>query len=118
MAFAESMQLVAIKLLTKYGNIVDIEVTTAGNYNPSSGEVDSTIVTHTTKAYIGNFTMAELPQDNVNAHDMKVILSYKDNVTKDDTLMIHGKQYQIINIISVVTQDQLIIQTLQARAIG
>ena len=112
------MKAVAKRLLTKYGDTLSVVVKTAGNYNPSTGAVDGTAVSHETLAYVGNFTMQELPQDNVNGHDMKIIVALDFGVGADDTIMIQSKEYQIINIVSIVTQNKLVIQTLQARAVA
>ncbi len=117
MSFSTNMKKVAVRLLSKYGDTMDVVVKSGGAYNPSTGEVEGTqTITHTI-AYVGNFTLAEQASDNVNSFDMKMIFSLDFALVKDDTVIFAGKELQIINVMSVITQDTMIIQTVQARAV-
>ncbi len=117
MSFASNMQKVAKRLLTKYGDTLSVVVKSGGAYNPVTGEVEGAQTVTDTIAYVGNFTLAEQANDNVNSYDMKIIFALDFTLVKDDTIVFNGKELQIINVMSVITQDTMIIQTVQARAI-
>ena len=111
------MKKVAVKLLIKYGNDVVVDVKSNGVYNPDTGDIDYTSATTPAKAYIGNYTVAELASDNVNAMDMKIIISPDFAIVKDDVLVNEGKTIRVISVRMVTTQNSLIVQELQARAV-
>ncbi len=118
MSFSANMKKVAVRLLNKYGNDIMLVIRSGGVYNPITAETDYIVVNTPARAYVGNFTVDELSSDNVNAMDMKVIISVDTHIIKDDILSIEGNEVQIISVRTVTTQNANIVQILQARAVA
>ena len=99
------------------GNDIELIEVVKGAYNPTTGKDSATVVAHPLKAYVSNFTVEEMDNDNFTIDDFKVMVQTELSINKDWLVAIGGKQMKIINIVLIVNHNKLIVQTLQVRAV-
>lgn len=115
-AFADGAKRLAAKLLSKYGDTIVLTNQYNSVYDPATGDNAYTTAAYNLKGQVTNFTLSELDGDVVQANDLLVIIQTELNITREWKITYLGKDWKIINLSRVRTQDSTIIQKVQIRA--
>ena len=116
-AFANRFIALGKRLISKYGDNIVVVHRYDCVYVPSEGKDVCTEDLYPYKAQISAFTIAEASTDNVSVDDIRMIIPTAALINKEWEVQYDGKVWSIIDIVKVRTQDNTIIQTLQARVL-
>ena len=116
--FHDRMTALADKLIPKYGDDVTLVKKTGQIYNPDTGETTDVATYFNIKGFVDNYTLSEIDDIAVKVDDLRVLVSLNDEVTKDWTMNYLGKEWFVLNVTKIRTQNYTITQELQVRANG
>ena len=116
MSFSSNASANAKRLISKYGDEVILIQRTTLVYDPSSGEEAGTDIMYPTKAQITQYSITEQRSEYVNVGDLLAIVYEPLLITKDWKVNYQQKNWDIISIQAVRSQDNTVIQKLQIRA--
>jgi len=114
-SFSNRMTATALRLLTQYGEPVEVErrYTT---YDPATGAAeDLTPVTFSGFGYPSNYNKSEMDGVTVQADDINLILSMPQEPRLADTITVHGKEYTAISVQLITAQGNDVVYKVQLR---
>jgi len=115
MSFSSNMSKTADKLITKYGEDVELIHRYDCVYDPTTGKEVCSENIYPYKGKVGNYTIAEQSAESINVDDLKVIIQTAVFFNKDWKLEYDSKTYNIIGIRKTIAQDMIITQEFQVR---
>lgn len=110
MSFGTEMQAVAKELLTEFGEVVTVTVTTGGSYDPTTSSV--TGATNSSYSGVGHpepYSSSQIATGVVRVDDVK-LLFYSDSGVPEigNIISLRNKDYNVLNV------DRLAVQGLNA----
>ncbi len=119
---ASSLKKSGKRMINKKGNSITIVHKYDCVYEPSLGEHVCSETRYPLKATVSNFTSQELQSDFVSIDDLKALVETDVNIKKTEedegyTVEYLGKEWKIINIRIITSEDLLIVQQLQIRGV-
>lgn len=116
MSFSNSIKKVTDSLTKKFGDTIVLSTITQGAYDATTGETPKTSVNHTIKAVISDYVSSELVDGVIGIGDLKAMVYAKDFIIdKSWGVSYRGKQFNIMNVLLLSTQDENIYYELQLR---
>jgi len=114
-AFSDRMTATALRLLTQYGESVEVErrVTT---YDPATGTAeDLTPTTYSGKGYPSNYNKSEIDGVVIQQDDILLVLSTVEEPKPSDVMTVHGKEYTAIAVQLITAQGDDVMYKVQLR---
>ncbi len=123
-AFSDRMTATARRLLSppanyndqKYGQAISCGRILAGEYNPVTGEVDtSSTSSYSGYGYLSNYNQNQIDGTIIQQDDILLILSTATEPKLDDTMATAAKIYTAIAIQKITAQGNNVIYKVQLR---
>lgn len=116
MSFSTKMKATARKLISSFGDDIDIVKYSEGVYDPTIGTTPKTEVITPSKASVSFFTSNDLIEGVINMGDATATIETDLPLDKSYDIDYKGKRYNIENIDTVSTQNLNVIYRVQMRA--
>ena len=117
--FAQNMQVVATRLISKYGDSpVTFTRVTIGSFVPATGDVGAgTTLTYTSQGVSSSFNSQEVNNTTILYTDLKYLIKVSTQVPQvgDTVVLDDGNTYRVMAVLNESCQDTDICYTLQLR---
>ena len=117
--FSNRMKKTADKLITKYGSSITLVMRTNADYNTTTGETSHTETLYPDKGKISNFiTASDGVSPTVETDDLRCLVDTDLSIDKTWQIEYDSKRWEVIDVTRITTQDDIITQAIQIRALG